>query len=140
MGFGGLHLAEQELNFSIETVPDADSVFMRAHKQYLLKGTLAHGVFKAHDGGMSVDWNKYSTPEETRFRAKKNPENNAVIEMNVGEIRSIPVLDVVHTPEMGNRAHCDVPLPSEGEDLTEVRFKLRKLAKIVLALPPAVRP
>ncbi|MFZ0662923.1 MAG: hypothetical protein WAM66_09550 [Acidobacteriaceae bacterium] len=132
-------MAEQGIAFPIEKVPDTDSVFMRAHKQFIPDGTLAAGVFRVHDGGMSVDWSKYSTPEQTRARAKRDPQNNAVLEMNVGEIRSISTLDVTHRPKMDNQAHCDVPLPS-GEDLTEVRFKLRRIAKVILALPPSMHP
>lgn len=85
---------------------------------------------------MSVDWSRYSTPEQTRARGRK-PLECAVFALIAGEIRSIPTLDVLHTPLPDNQAHCDVPLPSDPEDLTYVRFKLNQIARIVLALPPA---
>jgi hypothetical protein len=126
-------LAEQGIGFSEETVPDYDAVFMRAHKSRIANGALTPSVFTAHDRGMSVDWCKYANPEQTKARARK-PQDNAVIEMNVGHIRSIPTLDVLHTPQPDNQSHCDVPLPDIEEDLTEARFKLRSIAKIIIPL------
>jgi hypothetical protein len=131
--FGDHYLAEQDLRFSDETVPDHDSVFMRAHRNHIVNGLPGPGVYRAHEGGMSVDWCKYAQPEQTKARAKK-PQDNAVLEMNVGHIRSIPTLDVLHTPEPKNQAHCDVPLPEVEEDLTEVRFKLTSISKVVIPL------
>ena len=126
-------MAEQELGFPNEPVPDHDSVFMRAHKNRMVNGLPGPGVFTAHDGGMSVDWSKYAQPEQTRARGRI-PRDNAVIEMNVGEVRLIPTLDVLHTPEPQNQAHCDVPLPEVEEDLTEVRFRLKSISKIAIPL------
>ena len=51
---------------------------------------------------MSADWNKYSTPEETRQRAKK-PSENGVIVLLVGGIQGIPDLKVRHVPEPTNK-------------------------------------
>jgi hypothetical protein len=127
-------VADEELSFHIEEIPDADSVFMRAHRDYISDGELRPRVFRAQDGSMSVDWDKYSTPEATRQRAKKNPENNAVIRMGVGGIRGIGNLDVKHSPELDNQAHSDVNLPDNGADLTELRVLLRRIAQIVLPL------
>jgi hypothetical protein len=127
-------VADEELSFAVETIPDADSVLMRAHRDHFSGGELRPRVFRAQGGGMSVDWNKYSTPEATRQRAKKNPENNAVIRMGVGGIRSIDNLDVKHSPEVDNQAHSDVNLPERNEDLTEVRILLRRIAEVVLPL------
>ena len=127
-------MADEGLGFPVEEVPDADSLFMRAHRDHLRDGSLQPGVFVARDGGMSVDWAKYSTPEATRQRAKKNPENNAVIRMEAGGIRSIDNLDVKHSPEIDNRAHSDVNLPDKREDLTKVRMLLRRIAEVVLPI------
>lgn len=106
---------------------------MRAHQNHMTGGTLGAGAFTAHEGGMSADWNKYSTPQQTLLRARK-PEQNAIIEMGVGHIRTIANLEVLHTPEPDNRAHCDVPLPDIDEDLTEARFNLRRIARIVIPI------
>jgi hypothetical protein len=122
------------LTVPVEGIPDPDSVFMRAHKTYFRDGELEPGVFAAKDGpGMSVDWEKYSSKEETRNRAK-SPNDNAVISLLVGGIRAIQNLDVQHMPELGNRAHSEVNLPDMREELTEVRVLLKRLALIVVPL------
>jgi len=100
---------------------------------------LLPGIFKPRGGGMSVDWAKYSTPNETRQRARRDPLENAVISLAVAKIRNIKNLDVQHTPhrtpESPNRAHCDVVgMPDPGEDLTEVRAALGDIALVVIAL------
>jgi hypothetical protein len=121
------------LGFPIEDIPDADSVFMRAHRTYFRDGDLQPGVFTSKEGtGMSVDWDKYSSKEETKQRAK-DPDKNAVISLSVGGIRGIDQLDAVHRPEPENRAHSEVDLPT-NEELTEIRFKLNRLAQTVIPL------
>ena len=124
-----------EVVWPIELIPDADSVFMRAHKDYFRSGDLLPGVFREQDGSMSVDWNKYSSAHETRERGK-NPMANAVLRLSVGNVRSVNSLDVEHTPEPDNRAHSEINLPSNREDLTEVRLKLLRIAVTALPLQP----
>ena len=77
----------------IEVIPSADSVHMRAHESYYRDGELMPGVFTAKNGGMSVDWGKYASPEDTRLRAKK-PAKNAVLSLSVASIRDVDDLDV----------------------------------------------
>ncbi len=122
-----------ELAWTIETIPDADSVFMRAHETYFRDGKLTVGVFTAKNGGMSADWNKYSTAEESRKRAKK-PEKNAILSLSVGGVRGVRGLDVEHRPEPDNRAHSEIDLPDNHEDLTESRVFLLRLAEIAIPL------
>jgi hypothetical protein len=120
------------VDWPVEHIPDDDDVFMRAHRVFFnRKRVLQPGVFRPHDGGMSVDWEKYSSPEETRQRAA-NPRENAVICLPVAEIRDISNLDVKHTPESMNRAHSDVTGLPEGEDLTEVRTLLLAASSLVI--------
>ncbi len=122
------------LVFPIEEIPDADSVFMRAHKTHFRDGDLEPSVFKAQEGpGMSVDWDKYSSKEETRQRGK-TPNDNAVIVLLVRGIRKIDALDVKHMPEPDNRAHSEVNLSNKREELTEARLLLKRLALVVLPL------
>ncbi len=77
---------------------------------------------------MSTDWNKYSTPLETRLRAK-NPQANIVIALVAGDVRAIEGQRIEHTPinpsdeQAGNRAHTDV----FGEKTTEVRLKFMQV-------------
>lgn len=116
-----------------ETIPDSDAVFMRAHETYYRDGELTPGVFKAKEGGMSVDWSKYCSMEETRQRAT-SPEKNAILSLPVGGIRKTDDLDVIHRPEPDNRAHSEVDLPIDREKLTEVRLLLKRLAQTVIPI------
>ena len=124
-----------EVVWPIEPIPDADNVFMRAHRMYFREGELQPGVFRAQGDGMSVDWDKYSTAEETKKRAGKNPHDNAVVRMCAGRIREIAGLRVEHQPDRvgQNRAHSNVlGLPAHSTpDLVEVRLKLRRISTIV---------
>lgn len=119
------------ITFPVEDIPNRDSVFMRAHKDYIRDGDIVPGVFREQDGSMSVDWDKYATPEDTRKRAK-NPSNNAVLSLSVEGIRKIRNLNVRHAPESANRAHSEVDLPDDREHLTEARLLLLRLADVVI--------
>jgi len=117
----------------VENIPDNHNPFMGIHKRWFKPdGTVQPGAFRNHDGGMSTDWSKYSTPEETRER-RRTPRDNAVLRMNVGRVRAVPGQAVEHTPnwEERNRAHSDVV----GEKNEEARVLLRRTAEIVLPLP-----
>src|SRR5579863_8173816 len=98
--------------WEVEYIPDESDTYMRAHRMYFRGRTLQPGVFRVRDGGMSVDWDKYSTPEETRQRSNSNPRDNAVIRLPVVGIRDIGNLDVKHSPDQTigfeNRAHSDI--------------------------------
>jgi len=113
-----------------EDIPDADRLLMRVHATWRKKnGSLAKGAFANHNNGMSMDWHKYATPQQTRRRAK-TPGKNAVVAMSVGKVRGVPGQRVEHTPdvERHNRAHSDV----FGDKDEEARVKLRRIAKIVI--------
>src|SRR5665213_551520 len=96
--------------WQIEEIPDQNFLFLRVHKSFVKFGEgIPLGAFKDHGGGMSTDWDKYSTPEQTRNRAKRSPsENNGVLRLNVGEVRAISGLSVAHEPLSENRAHTEV--------------------------------
>ena len=124
-----------ELVWPIEEIPDTDSVFMRAHREHFSDGELHHGVFRKHDGGMSVNWARYASAEETKQQAKEHPNHYGVGSMPVSGIRQIDDLSVEHTPELTNRAHSDVyGLPGNREQRTKVRFLLLRIANIVIPL------
>ena len=126
-----------EVTWPIEPIPGTDNVFMRAHRVHFRKGELQPGVFRQHGDGMSVDWKKYSTSQETRNRSAK-PLENAVIRASVGRIREISGLDVQHKPdrERSNRAHSNVVglPPHHTPELVEVRIKLLRITIVVLPL------
>jgi hypothetical protein len=126
------------VDWPVEFIPDEADVYMRAHRTFFRGTMLLPGVFRSHGGGMSADWEKYSTPEETRQRANQ-PSENAVMCLPVAGIRDIQDLDVEHTPdrtpESPNRAHSDVlGMPDPGEDLTEVRASLLDIATMLIGL------
>lgn len=93
---------------------------MRVHGAHVKNGELQPGVFRDQGDGMSTDWSKYSTPEQTRDRAA-NPAQNGVVALLVQPLRDVP-LEVAHTPDVprNNRAHTDV----RGKKTAEVRAKL----------------
>ena len=123
------------LNWPTEEIPDTDSLFMRAHRVHFRDGELQTGVFRPQGDGMSGNWNRYATAEETKQQAKNNPDDNAVVSLPVGGIRQIPDLRVEHTPEPSNRAHSEVfGFPEQHSKLTEIRVLLRRIAGVAIPL------
>lgn len=120
---------DEEVTWNSEAVPDQDLLFMRIHRVWIRNGELIPGVFQNRDAGMSTDWNKYSTPEETLKRAN-DPSMNGVIQFVVEDVRGIPQQRVVHTPnrERNNRAHTDV----FGEKDTEARLKFKRISSWII--------
>src|SRR5688572_64208 len=84
-----------------EPIPDEDCLFLRVHWRRFRKGSeIGTSAFEnkpTENDGMSTDWEKYSTAQESQARAKV-PSDNAVIRLNVAKIRKIPGQTVVHTP------------------------------------------
>ncbi len=96
--------------WSIEIIPEEDDLYYRIHKMFFKEepNIIPSASFRVQGNSMSTDWNKYSTPERLRERAEK-PEENRIVQMNVGNVRVIP-LAVNHAPDYVelNRAHIDV--------------------------------
>ncbi len=117
-----------------EHIPDEDTLYMRIHRTWFDEDNkIIPKAFQNHGGGMSTNWSKYSTAEQTRDEVAmygKNPEDNAVGAFIVGNVREIPRQSVEHTPTPDNRAHTDVP----GEKDNEVRVLLRRQCKLVIRL------
>jgi hypothetical protein len=105
-------------------------------------GDIKPGFFrnrpKAPSAGMSCDWEKYSTAEESRQRAR-NPATNGVLSMVAGQVREVPrqrlehdpVKELESTPPIVNRAHSQV----FGEKTPEVRLKLRRITTWLIKIP-----
>jgi hypothetical protein len=111
----------------IEDIPDVDLLFMRVHKSDIQNGNPIPGVFRnrgtGDQEGMSTDWNRHSTAEQTKLRANRPEWRGGVIEMSVGAVRKIPHQNVVHAPLPDNRAHTNVKgLKSGGVEGTQVRY------------------
>jgi hypothetical protein len=98
----------------VETIPDTDSLFYRFPVGQLGRGSKVFpGVFRENKGSISTDWEKYSTPVQTRSRQGR-PEKFAVLRMNAGRVREIDDLTVSHSPvqnmpgQPDNQAHTDI--------------------------------
>lgn len=114
----------------VEPISNDDHLFMGIHRTWVKPdGDVSPGAFKNRGNGMSTDWSRYSTPEQTRDR-RRNPKDNLVVQMEVGRVRSIPGQSVEHTPLLENRAHTDV----FGVKDPEARVKLRRSATTVVPL------
>lgn len=128
-------------SWPVEEIPDADSLFMRIHRQWIKPdGTLWPTCFRNRPddrGGMSTDWERYSSPADTRQRARR-PDDNAVVRMTAGSVRTIPGQTVRLSPIVGhptipdNRSHIDVDGSKEADPETQLRFL--QTASIVLPL------
>ena len=101
-----------------EVIPDASQVFMRVHKCLLPDGEIRPNIFREQGGAMSVDWDKYSTPEEAHARSKV-PADNGIVQMNAGMVRGIQGLTVEHDPvqEGSINNHGKLVLPNRAHSL-----------------------
>jgi hypothetical protein len=129
-----LSMADDVISWVSESLPNEDHLWMRVHKVQWSNGDIAPGAFRnlpTPADGMSTDWAKYSTADDTRNRARI-PKDNAVIQLEIEKVRQLPDQTVVHTPDLTkqNRAHTDV----FGEKTPEVRIMLKRLAQTVIPL------
>ena len=93
-----------------EYIPDTCYLYRHIIKNSIRKnGAISPGAFKNSkkgNGGMSTDWAKYSTPQESLNRHSED-KRGGIVKLKVGDIRSLPNQTVEHTPN-GNQAHTDV--------------------------------
>jgi hypothetical protein len=125
----------QQIIWPSEEIPDDNSLWMRVHRQRVRDGEIRPNAFVNRGDGMSTNWEKYATPQQTQDDAN-SPNDNAIVQLIVGEVRKLPGQTVKHTPDIGrnNRAHTDV----FGEKSEEVRVKLSRICKIVVPLKAVV--
>lgn len=96
-------------DWEVEDIPNPARLYLRVHINNLRDKQLHPGVVREQgEDGMSVDWDKYSTPQEARLRAKK-PEKVGIVTLIAGAVRGIEGVDVIHDPIRDppepNRAH-----------------------------------
>lgn len=130
-----------------ELIPDEDLLYKFVHQQWFKKtGEVSPTFFKnvmdplTGHSGMSTDWSRYSSPEETRSRAK-DPAINGVIEMTAVDVRAIPEQTVEHTPIQNNpnpkikdnHSHTDV---FGSKDDLEIKRLFSRKCRIVISLLP----
>lgn len=133
---GGDELEAEE--WPVEDIPNDDWLFLRVKHCHVENGEPMAGAFRNHgsgdDLGMSTDWDKYSTPNETRDRAAE-PSLFGVMAMRVVDVRGIPSQIVVHAPIWpDNRAHANVKGPKGSKETTrvdsvEIRLRFRQVSE-----------
>jgi len=111
----------------IEDIPDSDNLYYRVHKNDIREEEVLPGAFKERGEGMSTNWDKYSSPEDL-IKIATVPHDNCVIELNVGAVRTIEDLVVIHAPIVDNQAHSHViGIPRNKSLKTKVRAKLQEI-------------
>lgn len=136
-----------------EDIPDKSLLYCYVHKKGEVNPKTGHLLERAfrntpYDTGTdkSSDWNKYSTPEETRQRLAqqpkqsggfKKPDDYCVLQLSVRIIRTeIPSQTIEHDPIQNdqvlpdNRAHTKII----GDKDPEVRLKFVDIYEWVI--PP----
>ena len=108
-----------------EAIPDEAKLYMRVPRAHIdpLTAQPIPGAFHDIEGGMSVDWERYSTAVDTLRRARRTDWQGAVLSLVAGNVRSHPTLKVEHTPMRENQAHSDVL----GKKDPEARLHLRRI-------------
>lgn len=121
----------------IEEIPDEDIVYRRIHKNHIDNEdkSILPVTFPTEEDGLSVNWAKYSTPQETKDEAKffsKDPNSYGIVSLKVASVRNIP-LRVIHSPRPHNISHSsilDIP-PRKPNDLG-IRLKLRNICNWII--------
>jgi hypothetical protein len=144
--------------WELEFIPDTDKVYCFVHslanvnpKTGKPRAAAFHNTPKQGDN-LSCDWEKYSTPQETKARIGqqfktgttefKNPNLFAIVEFTTGVLRTeeynqqIEHDPILNNPEIvgipNNQAHSIII----GEKDEETRLKMVELAQWVI--PPSV--
>lgn len=134
-----------------ELIPDKDNVYRQVHKNFMKKNSNLPSAKefrkKADEEGISVNWDKYVSPQEVlQIIGKtykkgsedfKDPGNYHLFQLNVGEVRAIEsVKDVLHDPiwndpelvgNPNNFAHSLIILEEEND--TEFRLKIAEMLR-----------
>lgn len=122
--------------FASEPIPNDALLFHRVYVD-LMKGmdavpaTAIRNTGSANPPGMSADWSKYSSAEDTRNRGGKPPEKYRVVSFIVGKVREIEYQSVDHTPEDSNRSHSTIYGPKDKKN-PEIRVKFARMANIAI--------
>lgn len=133
--------AAEVVKWESEQIPDPAELYMRVHTGQLPDGVLHPGVFKEQGDYLSVDWEKYSTKEESRRRAKE-PGKIGIVTLIAGTVRAIEDLRVEHEPIPLNRAHSGIKgitIPDGNAAKirkTKIRFKLFEYFHTFSLAPP----
>jgi hypothetical protein len=121
------------MSYPVEEIPDEYRLYRRVKdNRFNAKGRPMPGAFTENGKGMSSDWSKYSTPEES-LRRSPEPARFGIVSLEVTLVRGLGLL-IEHTPRFPhNQAHTDVS--GHGDD-EEIRLELARLAEVHGPVPP----
>ena len=110
--------------YPVEHIPDEDRLFRRILSEYWKNNNVEPGAFSLDHDGISCDWEKYSTPQQSVDRGRQNTKRPfaGVVSFICGALR-IESFAVNHTPSKKNRAHSSVSAENDEEN----RIKLSRL-------------
>lgn len=109
-------------NFPSEHIPDEENLYYRIHKVFFKDNAIQPSAFTDKGNGMSMDWQKYSTPEESQIRSKVKADNG-IVSFSASAIRSLN-LNLIHSPSKTNRAHSE----AIGKKEPQIRVELARMA------------
>jgi hypothetical protein len=115
-----------------EPIPNEDPLYKRVPAVDIIDDAVGLRTFRDQGSGMSTDWGKYSTPEQTKARATNPDWCGGVINLMAGQVRLISGLTVEHEPDRltNNRAHTEVFGDKKSDP--QVRVMLRRISKWAL--------
>jgi len=124
-------------NFEVEAIPDDDFLFMRVHENDFRNEKPVPGAFRNQPKGavgMSVDWSKHCSPNDTRSRGSQPSHKYTIIKFTAGAARRIPNQTVEHKPvnppDLPNQAHAEVV----GEKTTAAREQYMRIWELEITL------
>ena len=114
----------------IEDIPGRDRLFYRVHDNALKQGGKIHpGCFKQQgegdERGMSMDWERYSSAQDCRNRARE-PRANSIVSFVKDVIGRIDGVGVFHAPTPDNQSHTNARWSDDKQTNTRVRKILFK--------------
>ena len=123
--------------FEVEEIPDGDKLFYRVNDKTLRQGSEIHaGCFRQQGAGeqrgMSTDWERYSSAEQCRNRARR-PLENSIVSFTKGGLERINGVDVFHAPEKDNRSHANVRWSDDHRATTRIRAILLERYQLEIA-------
>ena len=96
---------------------------------------------KNAEEGLSFDWSKYSTPQDTLNRRRgKTLKENGIIQLNIGKLKTsitqfeLPII-IEHAPFPENQAHT-LMLGITKSNTAKIRRKLSKIAEWAEGMKP----
>jgi hypothetical protein len=121
----------------IERILDDDLLYHRVHEDFIdpeRPDVVVPDAIKPEGDGLSMDWAKKCTPEETRQRAKtRSVSEYGVIGILASNIRSNTDLKIEYRPTPENPAHVLVNAAWQIENKSQESKRTRRKLRTILA-------